>query len=436
MRIGLLVPALVALCPLSVISQCPAVAADAKIPAARAEDVGMSTERLARVKLAMQRYVDRGEVPGVVTLIARRGRVVHLESIGYRDVESRVPMTPDTIFRLASMTKPIVAAALMTLYEEGEFQLSDPVSKWLPEYKSMQVVQPPGTDGKYNLLAATNPITIRNVLTHTSGVQSGGGLLAAQYSKVAPRTIPNDTLGQFVTRLATVPLNFEPGTKWEYGAAGNGLAVSGRLVEVISKKPLDRFIEERIFRPLGMNDTYFYLPEEKLARFAVLYKPGPGNKIEIDEKPDRNSLYVRERTFLSGTGGLVSTVSDYLRFQQMMLNGGELDGVRILGRKTVELIGSNHIGTLPVASRGPGHGFGLGVSVVTDVGASGQLGSVGTYGWGGATCTITFVDPAEEIIGIMMTQVRPCTALNIRRDFQTLAYQAIVGSARTARASN
>ena len=181
-----------------------------------------------------------------------------------------------------------------------------------------------------------------------------------------------------------------------------------------------------------MNDTYFYLPEEKLARFAVLYKPGPDNRIEVDEKPDRNSLYFRERTFLSGTGGLVSTVPDYLRFQQMMLNGGELDGVRILGRKTVELIGSNHIGNLPVASRGPGHGFGLAVSVVTDVGASGQLGSTGTYGWGGATCTITFVDPAEELIGIMMTQVRPCTHLNIRRDLQTLAYQAIVGSARTA----
>src|ERR1043165_4261406 len=232
MRIGLLVPALVALCPVSIISQCPAVAADARIPTARAEDVGMSTERLARVKAAMQRYVDRGEVPGVVTLIARRGRVVHLESIGYRDVESRVPMTPDTIFRLASMTKPIVAAALMTLYEEGEFQLSDPVSKWLPEYKSMQVVQPQGADGRYNLAPARNPVTIRHVLTHTSGVQSGGGLLEAQYSKIAARTVPNDTLASFVTRLAALPVNFEPGTKWEYGASGNGIAVSGRLVEV------------------------------------------------------------------------------------------------------------------------------------------------------------------------------------------------------------
>ena len=352
---------------------------------ARAEDVGMSAERLARVKAAMQRYVDRGEVPGVVTLIARRGRVVHFESIGYRDVESRVPMTPDTIFRLASMTKPIVAAALMTLYEEGEFQLSDPVSRLLPEYQSMQVVQPQGADGNYSLAPLRNPVTIRHVLTHTSGVQSGRGLLGTQYSKVAPRTVPNDTLANFVTRLAALPVNFEPGTKWEYGASGNGIAGSGRLVEVISKKPLDRFIEERIFRPLRMNDTYFYLPEEKLARFAVLYKPGPDNRIEVDEKPDRNSLYFRERTFLSGTGGLVSTVSDYLRFQQMMLNGGELDGVRILGRKTVELISSNHIGNLPVASRGPGHGFGLAVSVVTDVGASGQLGSVGTYGWSGAT---------------------------------------------------
>jgi CubicO group peptidase (beta-lactamase class C family) len=400
---------------------------------ARPEEMGMSAERLARVKAAMQRYVDRGEVPGVVTLIARRGRVVHLESVGYRDVESRVAMTPDTIFRLASMTKPIAAAALMTLYEEGEFQLSDPVSRWLPEFQNMKVVVPQGADGSYNLVEARNPITVRHVMTHTSGVQSGGGLLAATYGKVAPRTVQNDTLTNFVTRLAALPLNFEPGTKWEYGASGNGLAVTGRLVEVISKKPLDRFIEERIFRPLRMNDTYFYLPEEKLARFAVLYKPGLDRKIEIDEKPDRNSLNFRERTYVSGTGGLASTVTDYLRFQQMMLNGGELDGVRILGRKTVELIAANHIGNLPVASRGPGYGFGLAVSVVTDVGASAQLNSTGTFGWGGATCTITFVDPAEELIGIMMTQVRPCTDLNIRRDFQTLAYQAIVGSARTAR---
>ena len=304
MRFGLLVLALMALCPLSLVSQRPAIGADAGIPMARAEDVGMSAERLARVKTAMQRYVDRGEVPGVVTLIARRGRLVHLESIGFRDVESRVPMTPDTIFRLASMTKPVVAAALMTLYEEGEFQLSDPVSKWLPEYKSMQVVQPQGADGSYSLAPARNPIAVRHVLTHTSGVQSGGGLLGTQYSKVAARTAPNDTLANFVTRLAALPVNFEPGTKWEYGTAGNGLAVSARLVEVISKKPLDRFIEERIFRPLRMHDTYFYLPEEKLARFAVLYKPGPDNRIEVDEKPDRNSLYFRERTFLSGTGGL------------------------------------------------------------------------------------------------------------------------------------
>jgi CubicO group peptidase (beta-lactamase class C family) len=371
----------------------------------------------------------------VVTLIARRGRVVHFESIGYRDVGAKTPMAPDTIFRIASMTKPIVAAALMTLYEEGELQLSDPVSKWLPEFASMQVVVPQGADGQYQTVAARNPITVRHIMTHTSGVQSGGGLLAAQYSKIAPRTVPNDTLASFVTRLAALPINFEPGTKWEYGASGNGIALTGRLVEIISNKPLDRYIEERILRPLGMSDTYFYLPEEKLGRFAVLYKPGADGKIEVAEMPDRNSPYFRERTFLSGTGGIVSTVPDYLRFQLMMANGGELDGARILGRKTVELMSSNHTGNLPISSRGPGHGFGLGVSVVTDVGATGQLGSTGTYGWGGATCTITFVDPVEDLIGIMMTQVRRCTHLNIRRDFQTLAYQAIVSSTASARAS-
>lgn len=418
-------------------AQRPVIAAEGKISGARAEDVGMSSERLSRVKVAMQRYIDRGQVPGVVTLIARQGQVVHLESAGHRDVEARTPMTPDTIFRVASMTKPIVAAALMMLYEEGELQLSDPVSKWLPEFRSMKVVAPQGSTGNHDLVDARRLVTVGHALTHTSGVQSGGGLLAAQYNKIAPRSVPNDTLANFVTRIAGLPLNFEPGSQWSYGSSGTGIALAGRLVEVISTKPLDRFMEERIFRPLEMNDTHFYLPEDKLGRFAVLYKPDAQKKaMEVDDRADSQSAYVRERTFHSATGGLVTTVSDYLRFQKMMLNGGQVDGVRILGRKTVELMSANHIGTLPVPSRGRGYGFGLAVSVVTDVGATGQLGSVGTYGWSGATCTLTFVDPVEQLIGIMMSQVRPCTHLNIRRDFQALAYQAIVDSAGPARVSH
>jgi CubicO group peptidase (beta-lactamase class C family) len=300
----------------------------------------------------------------------------------------------------------------------------------------MKVVEQHSTGTAFTVVPARTPITIRHVLTHTSGLQSGGGLLAAQYDTIAPRTLPNDTTAAFLKRLAALPLNFEPGTKWEYGASGNGLAVAARLIEVISKQSLDQFLSERILGPLKMNDTYFYLPEEKLTRFASLYRPGPDNRIQIAERPDRDSPYFRERTYFSGTGGLATTAVDYLQFQQMLLNGGELNGARILGRKTVELMTSNHIGNLFVPNRGAGVGFGLGVSVVTDVGASAQLGSVGTFGWGGATGTITFVDPVEDMIGIMLTQLRPYAHLNIRQDFQTLAYQALVSNAPASRSSN
>jgi CubicO group peptidase (beta-lactamase class C family) len=407
------------------VAQRSAPVSDLPIPVGRPEDVGLSSERLARLNSAMQGYVDRREVAGVVTLVARHGRVVHFESVGYRDAEAKLSMTTDTIFRQASMTKPIVAVALLMLFEEVRFQLSDPVSKWLPEFKDLKVLQP-GLAGAYSTVPARTPLTIRHLLTHTNGLQSGDGVLLSAYEKLAPRVTPQDTLGGFVTRLAGIPLNFEPGTAWHYGASGNGLAVVGRLVEVISGQTLDQFLTERILRPLKMNDTYFYLPESKLRRFAATYRPDANKKIELEEAPTTNSLYFRERTYFSATGGLVSTASDYLRFQLMLLNGGELDGVRILGRKTVELMSRNHTGDLFVVNRGPGYGFGLGVSVLVDLGASGQLGSEGMFGWGGAFNTITFVDPKEELIGIMMSQLRPYDHLNLRRDFQTLVYQALV----------
>lgn len=433
MRLRLLVAGVVLVVAPVVFAQRSAPVSDAAAAGGRPEDAGMSSERLGRVKAAMQRYVDRSDVPGVVTLIARHGRVVHVESVGYRDVEARAPMTPDTIFRIASMTKPIVSVAAMSLYEQGEFQLSDPISKWIPEFANMKVIEP-GIGGNYTLRNARTPITIRHLLTQTAGLQNGDGVMQAAYQKIAPRTVSNDTLGDFVRRLAALPLNFEPGTEWHYGPSGIATTVVGRLVEIISKQTLDQFLAERILRPLKMTDTHFYLPENKLARFAALYRPDANKKIVIDEKPTIESLFFRERTYFSGTGGLVSTASDYFRFQQMMLNGGELDGARILGRKTVELMTSNHTGDLFTATR-PGLGFGLGVSVVLDVGASAQLGSPGTFGWGGAYCTITFVDPEEGLIGIMMTQVRPNDHLNIRNDFRTLAYQSVVGARQSGRVS-
>ena len=405
------------------------------LPTARPEDVGMSSERLARIRAGMQRYVDSGMVPGVVTLVARRGRVVHFEAVGYRDVEAKAPMTTDTIFRIASMTKPIASVALMTLYEEGHFLLNDPISKFLPEFANMKVAQPapaaePG-GAPYKLVPAKNPITFKHVLTHTAGFpNSYRGITREEYAKTYPRKNPSETMADVVKRLATMPLNFNPGEAWEYGPATD---VVGRLVEVISGMSLDEYLRKKIFEPLKMNDTYFYLPESKLNRFAANYEPDEknGNKIKLVEAPSPESRWVKQpHNYFSGAGGLVSTAADYVRFHQMMLNGGELDGARILGRKTVELMTTNHIGDLPVWLTGPGYGFGLGYSVVKDIGVTGQAGSAGQYGWGGAFCTYFQVDPKEELIGVMMTQVRPYTHINIRQEFMALANQAIVDNVR------
>ena len=407
----------------------------AGLPTARPEQVGISTERLARIRIAMKRYVDKGLVPGVVTLVARRGRVVSFDAIGYRDVESKAPMTTNTIFRIASMTKPIASVALMMLYEEGHFLLSDPISKFLPEFANMKIAQPvaAGLDPPYKLIDATRQITFKHVLTHTAGFPNNyRGITRAEFAKNYPRKNTNETIGDVVNRLATMPLNFNPGEAWEYGPATD---VVGRLVEVISGMTLDEFLRKRIFEPLKMTDTHFYVPVAKLGRFAANYQPDAanGNKIKLVESPNAASRYVKEpHNYFSGAGGLASTAADYVRFHQMMLNGGELEGVRILGRKTVELMTANHIGDLPVWLTGPGFGFGLGYSVVKDIGVTGQAGSAGQYGWGGAFCTYFQVDPKEELIGIVMTQVRPYDHLNIRQEFMALANQSIVDNAKSA----
>lgn len=401
------------------------------LPTARPEDVGMSSERLGRIRVAMQRYIDRGLVPGTVTLVARRGRVVHFEAQGSRDVEAKAPMTTDTIFRIASMTKPIASVALMMLYEEGHFLLSDPISKFLPEFAEMKVAQVAPANERvgvpYKLVPAARPITIKHVLTHTAGFpNSYRGITQSEFAKNYARKTPNETMADVTKRLAQMPLNFHPGDAWEYGPATD---VVGRLVEVISGMTLDEFLRKRIFGPLKMPDTYFYLPNSKLNRFAANYQPDDQNskKIKLTEAPNAESRWVKEpHNYFSGAGGLVSTAADYFRFHQMMLNGGELDGARILGRKTVELMTVNHIGDMQAWLTGPGYGFGLGYRVAKDVGQTALLGSVGEYGWGGAFCTYFWVDPVEEMIGIVMTQVRPYDHLNIRQEFQVLANQAIV----------
>lgn len=407
------------------------VAALAAEPAASdgPKSAGFSPERLQRIDARLQDYVDRGAVAGVVGLIARHGKVVYHKSFGYRDAEAKAPMTNDVIFRIASMTKPIASVALMMLWEEGRFQLRDPVAKYLPEFAAMEVARPvePGDSGRgpYTTAKATRPITIQHLLTHTAGLANPyRGVTRTLYNELRAKRKPGGTVGDYVSELAKLPLNFQPGEHWEYGPATD---VAGHLVEVLSGATLDDFLADRIFGPLGMPDTHFYLPSAKLPRFAALYRPDQEGKIELQEKPDGNSRWVRPpHVYFSGAGGLVSTANDYFRFHQMMLNGGELDGVRLLSPRTVRTMTTNHIGGKPVWLRGAGYGFGLGYSVTTDVGLSAMPNAAGTYGWGGAYCTVFWVDPVDELIGILMTQVRPYTHLNIRQDFQTLTYQALL----------
>ncbi len=400
------------------------------LPTAEPETVGMSSDRLERLDRVMQGYVDRNDVAGVVTLVARRGKVVHFSAKGQRDMEAGAPMSHDTIFRIASMTKPIASVALMMLYEEGHFQLREPISKWLPEFADMQVAIPTPPqeriDGsRYKLIPAARPISVQHVLTHTAGLANTyRGIMQPEFREMSAQTQPGETVGDMLKRLAKLPLNFHPGDAWQYGRATD---IVGRLVEVMSGQTLDAFLRERIFEPLDMPDTHFYLPTSKLDRFAANYGPGDDGQIALTEAADGESRYVKApHVYFSGAGGLVSTARDYWRFQQMMLNGGELDGIRILGRKTVELMTANHTGEYGNWLTGPGYGFGLGYAVVTDLGPSATPRSEGTFYWSGAFGTIFWVDPKEDLIGILMTQIRPYTHLNIRPDLATMTYQAIV----------
>ncbi len=399
------------------------------VPTAEPETVGMSSERLQRLDDVMQAYIDRNETAGVVALVARRGKVVHFSALGERDAESGAPMTHDAIFRIASMTKPIVSTALMMLYEEGRFQLRDSISKWLPEFADMQVaVSPPPQERvtvRVKTIPAARPITVQQLLTHTAGLaNSYRGIMQPEFLEMSAQTKPGDTVGDMLKRLARLPLNFHPGDHWEYGRATD---VVGRLVEVMSGQTLDAFRTERIFEPLDMTDTHFYLPVSKLDRFTALYRPDGNGKIALSEAPTAESRYVAEpHVYFSGAGGLVSTARDYFRFQQMMLNGGELEGTRIVSRKTVELMTTNHTGDKGIWLAGPGYGFGLGYAIVTDLGPSGTPLSEGSFYWSGAFGTIFWVDPSEEIIGILMQQLRPYVHLNVRPDMATMTYQAII----------
>jgi CubicO group peptidase (beta-lactamase class C family) len=406
-------------------------------PATRPESVGLSTERLERLRAGMQRYVDEGRVAGLVTLVSRNGRVVQLEAYGRADLEASRAMTKDAIFRIASQTKALTSVAAMMLVEEGRLGLGDPVSRYIPAFEKTTVAVPPPAGAvagtPVGAVPAKRPITIRDLLTHTAGIGYGYGPAAEQWKAAgiqhwyfADRT---ESVAAVVERMAALPMDAQPGERYVYGYNTDILGV---VVEKVSGTTLADFLEKRICGPLGMVDTQFYLDPAKKARLAAVYAAKDG-KIERapDGVPGQGHYVEGPRIAFSGGAGLLSTARDYARLLQALLNGGELDGVRLLSPKTVELMTVNHVGTLfgesgPAAS---GMGFGLGFDVMEDVGKSGRYGSQGAYGWGGAYHTTYWVDPREKLVALLMTQLLPAGGSDLHGRFRTLVYQSIVGPA-------
>jgi CubicO group peptidase (beta-lactamase class C family) len=411
-------------------------AAESELPMAKAESVGMSTKRLERIHSYIQGYMDRNEIAGAVTLVARHGKVVHFDAQGSRYKEENGPMQRDTIFSLMSMTKPIVSTALMMLWEDGRFMLDDPISTWLPSYANKQVME----NGK---LVKARSVTVRQILTHTSGLTLTANPAATtenalaspeereaalrqqqqrqQQAQAAPPARPK-TLLEAIERAAPLPLNFQPGTKWEYGSSTDFVAV---LVEKMAAMTIDQFVRERIFQPLGMHDTSYNVPMEKVNRVAAVYRPDKDGHITLLRRPEFHPA----TTYFPGVAGLSGTAADYFRFCQMLLNGGEYEGQRLLGRMTVNMMFSNHIGTgKPVYIRGDGYGFGLGAGVLTDPAKSPDALSIGTWSWGGADGTLFYIDPQEDLVALLMVQLNPYTRSEIRPKFSIVVSQAITDS--------
>jgi len=389
---------------------------------------GFIPERLARIDNAIKAEISAGKIPGAVAIIARNGTIVYHKSFGFADIGTQTPMQTGSIFRIASMTKAVTTVAAMMLYEQGHFQLNDPVAKYIPVFTHMKVISEADDDGKLSTTNATRPIRIIDLLTHSSGISYPfiPGKLQKTYvdaGVIDGVTEKNVTLQSKMELLAKQPLLFEPGSAWAYGLSSD---VLGYLVEVVSGKPLDRFFAEEIFAPLGMRDTYFYLPENKSNRLVTLYaavadkglivSKGNESSIKLD-----NPRYPVEgaKSYFSGGAGLSSTALDYARFCQMLLNGGTFDGTRLLGRKTVELI---RTARADIDKDGKAD-FGLGF-YITDLETTGELGSSGTFSWGGAFDTSYWIDPAENLIAVIMGQARP-TQSDINERFQILVYQSL-----------
>jgi CubicO group peptidase (beta-lactamase class C family) len=399
-------------------------------PITKPEEVGLSSERLARIGEMIERHVAAGEITGGVTLVARKGRIAHLEARGVMDLESKKPMTKDAVFRVASMTKPVTGVAIMMMMEEGKLRITDPVSKFIPEFKDMKVAvaqpaqgppAPPAAGGRgqgpavprFYTVPAERQITIRDLLTHTSGLASGP-MGNSTVRSVARK--PNETLADYIPRLGQTALEFQPGTRWMYSAQA-GMDTLGRIVEITSGQPFDQFLRQRLFDPLGMKEISFYPTETLEPRMPTVYQAGAKG---LQKNANPNSM--SSKVYFMGSGGLITTAEEYAKFGQMLLNGGELNGKRVLSPRTVEYMSAVHIpDTLP--GRPVGEAFGLSVRVVNHAVAGGMRISDGSFGWGGVYGTYFWVDPKEEIVAVMMTQT---SVAAMRAEFEGLVMSAIV----------
>jgi len=407
----------------------------------KAGAAGMSPARLETLdRFLLTRYIETGKIPGALILIARRGELAHCSALGCADVERKKPVREDTIFRAYSMSKPITSVAFMMLVEQGLVALDDPVHRVIPHWKGLGVYQG-GFMETFRTRPPDRPMLMIDLLRHTSGLTYGfqqSSNVDAAYRKleIGERNDKGRTLEDMVHQLATVPLEFSPGTAWNYSVSSD---VLGYLVGKISGVPFDEFLRTRIFKPLAMEDTDFYVHAGKEARFAACYAATPNGGMKLFDDP-ANSAYLDAPSLLSGGGGLISTAPDYLRFCRMLLNGGTLDGAQILSPKTIALMTLNQLPDgkdLPALSRSlfsevtyNGVGFGLGFAVTLDTARTMLAGSAGDYFWGGAASTYFWIDPREELIAILMTQLMPSTTYNIRRELRTLVYSAFTEANR------
>ena len=396
---------------------------------------GLSGDQLNRIHdHLMRNYIEPGKIAGALTLVYRKGQLGYLEPLGKMDLERNKPMAEDTIFRIYSMSKPITSIALMQLYEQGHFQLNDAVSRWIPEFANLRVFQS-GVVPNFITRPCDRPMTIRDLMTHMSGLTYGfmyASNVDHAYRKLGVGGVqPGSTLKDMIETLGTLPLEFSPGTRWNYSVATD---VLGYLVERMSGQRFDEYLKQHIFDPLGMSDTGFTVPAEKVERFAANYSRKPDKTLQLEDDP-QDSIYIRPRSFLSGGGGLVSTAADYLTFCRMLLGQGSVDGVRIIGRKTLELMTVNHLphdedlmhwasGTFSETTY-QGFGFGLGFSINLGPARTSAIGSEGEYAWGGAASTAFWVDPAEDLAVIFMTQFMPSGTFNFRGQLKSLIYPAL-----------